>query len=526
MAATEWLLRDQVELQYRLSLAARVGRIGSTGLVALLVIALSVAALRDGRMGAWVRRAGELFAGSGKLAAGLLVAVFVAGWAMRPTPALAPLEKVPNILLISIDTLRSDHLSSYGYERPTSPRLDELAREGVRFENVVAPTSWTLPSHMSMLTGLDPLLTGVYVDTRSLPPDTDTLALRLSRLGYATGGVVSAGYLNAKWGFARGFDYYDDFSVGKRHFGADKQEITSPHIIQLANRWLDQWQRQESERPFFLFLHFYDVHYDFNPPPPYDTMFDPDYKGSLTGLDFDTNPALKPGLPQEDLNHLLSLYDGEIRHMDDQLGGFFDDLRQRGLFDDTIIAVTSDHGEEFGEHGRFGHRATLYDEVLLVPLIVRFPAKIRAGGVVPDQVRSIDIGPTLLELAGTDAAGFGSDGVDPLYQARTLVPLLDPESARGPERLAFGDLLGGKLRSVRTPAVKYVVDSKGRQELYDLVADPGEERNMSSADAGEQALSGLVESWVQFSESKDSQTQAVRASPQQIETLKSLGYIN
>ena len=396
MTATELVLRGRVELQHRLSLETRAGRIGSTLLTAALTLALAALALRETGLGARIRRSTEALATAGKPAAAVVLILLGVGWILRPAAALPPLEQAPNVLLISIDTLRADHLGSYGYPRPTSPRLDQLAREGARFETAVAPTSWTLPSHMSLLTGLDPLLTGVYVDTRSLPRGTDTLALRLAKLGYATGGVVSGGYLNAKWGFARGFDYYDDFSVGKRHFGADKQEITSPHILQLANRWLDQWQQRDSRRPFFLFLHFYDVHYDFNPPPPYDTMFDPDYQGTLTGLDFDTNPALKPGLPQRDLEHLLALYDGEIRHLDDHLGRFFDSLAERGVFDNTIVAVTSDHGEEFGEHGRFGHRETLYDEVLLIPLIVRFPAKIAPGTVVREQVRLIDVGPTLL----------------------------------------------------------------------------------------------------------------------------------
>ena len=207
----------------------------------------------------------RLLAGVGGALVIAVVAMAIGKPAKPPAPAGAP-----NILLISIDSLRRDHVSAYGYERPTSPRIDALAREGVLFDMAVAPTSWTLPSHVTMLTGLPARLHAVRETNQRFSRDVVTLAEVLSDTGYATAGFAAGSFLSATHGFAQGFDVYDDFTVLERERGELGSHLTSALSVGLARRWLDAHADADEQRPFFLFLHMWDVHYEYLPPPPYD----------------------------------------------------------------------------------------------------------------------------------------------------------------------------------------------------------------------------------------------------------------
>lgn len=433
----------------------------------------------------------------------------------------------PNILLISIDTLRADHVHSYGYERETTPTLDRLAAEGVRFASVTSPTSWTLPAHMSLLTGLDPLHHGLVSDYSSaLSRDVPLLAEVLREEGYATAAVVSAPYLSARWGYSRGFDRYDDYSVDSR------AAQTWPVVLDRVDRIFEDWDASGQSRPLFLFVHLWDVHSDFEPPPPYDTMFDPDYAGDLDSRHFLANPRIELDMPARDLEHLIALYDGEIRYTDDGVAELLSRFRDRGELDRTIVSVTADHGEEFFEHDRKGHRSTLYDEVTQVPWILRYPERIPAGTVVDVPVRLIDVAPTLLSLARVSAPSFARAATAP-FAARDLARWAQGEPDAEAPPPAFSHLdkpsccIPGPLYSIRTGDAKFIHDPEGDPvaSFFDLAVDPAEQTNLAGQDdPREEPLQSAVKTW-----STRSAERRTEAPPQlnadEVDALKDLGYI-
>ena len=298
----------------------------------------------------------------------------------------------PNIILISIDTLRQDHVGVYGYERNTTPVLDKIASEGVVFKNSYSTAPWTLPSHMSMFTGLPPSVHMVDIDDRSLDSKKDILTEILNSSGYVTGGFFSAIYLKGEYGFSRGFDLYSN------EIKKDSDTITDK-----ALEWIEE--RKQSE--FFLFLHYFDVHWPYRPPVKYAEKFGVDTSqkrwfryGKLMFLRNFTDPSVKMG--EKTRKKVIDLYDAEIYRIDASIGRLIAYLKEKKLYDKTIIMVTSDHGEEFKEHGSFGHFHQLYSELINVPLIIRFP-KIIPGGVVSEiPVSSVDISSILLDMASID----------------------------------------------------------------------------------------------------------------------------
>ncbi len=445
-------------------------------------------------------------------------------WGDRPRPSrLAAPPGSPNVLLISIDTLRADRLSCYGYDRPTSPTIDRIAAQGVLFERLIAASSWTLPTHMSLLTALDPLAHKVLNDGRILALDVPTAAERFLQAGYSTAGVVSSPYLNAFHGFSRGFESYDDYSVGDTLFGAGSYVKTSPSTLARGTAWLDRWDGAGRERPFFLFVHFWDVHHAYNPPPPYDAMFAP------AGAAPETIP---PGPHTHDLGdeaaaheREIALYDGEIRYVDTHIAQLLERLERLGALDDTVVAVTADHGEELWQRGYYGHRRTLFDEVTHVPLIIRFPGHLPAGRRVDGVVRQIDIAPTLLELAGLDPVSLGRGDPTLPYAARSLVPLAaNDASPSSPSLVAFSDLHDGVVRAVRAGDKKYIEDRESKL-YFDLSQDPEELENriLSEPDAA-LGFEQLLSAWAAAGGPDAGSTEA-DIPPEQLELLKSLGYI-
>jgi arylsulfatase A-like enzyme len=467
---------------------------------------------------------------AGALASALLIAV--GSLAMRVDGARQPAAAAghPNILLVSIDSLRADHVHAYGYRRETTPALDALAAEGARFATAVAPTSWTLPSHLTLLTGLPPERHGVVADGQRLTARALFVSEVLWAAGYTTAGFVSAPYLDAAYGFAQGFDHYDDYTLAKRSFTDSHHGETGPVIAGLFAEWLAGWEAGGGQRPFFAFLHLWDAHYDYTPPPPYDRLFDPDYTGDATADDFERNPRLHAGMDARDLAHVVALYDGEIRFVDATLARILDQLRGRGILDRTVVVVTADHGEEFFEHGRKGHKQALYDESILVPLVVRYPPRVPAATVVGEQVRLMDVPATILALAEVAApATFAGRADGPTAAARDLTPWMTAApGARPPALAAFADLVGDApvpLAAVRTAERKLIRERRagGRDALYDLTTDAGEQSPLRAA-PDSAALGAELSEWRQ-AWSSDRLATALALSDAQRERLRALGYL-
>jgi arylsulfatase A-like enzyme len=507
------------------------------GAPAMAAGALALAVIACLPLVAWTRGAQRLRSVRGGMI-GVLAAVLLLGGATSlalavrtgpdPRPAAPPR---PNILLVSIDSLRADHVHAYGYGPETSPAIDRLAREGVLFRTAVSPTSWTLPAHLSLFTGLTPQQHGVVADDQRLRDDAPLLSEVLWRKGYTTVGFVSAPYLDSAYGFDRGFEHYDDYTIAKRSFADSQRGPTSPALLRLFEDWFAAWKAGGRQRPFFAFVHMWDVHYDYTPPRPFDTWFDPDYTGAVTGEDFETNPAIHPGMAARDLAHVVALYDGEIRYTDLHLGLILDRLRAAGVLDDTIVVVTADHGDEFFEHGRKGHKQALYDESVRVPLVMRFPARIPAGRIVDAQVRLIDVATTIIALAGLPAQpGFGSAGPPEAYAAQDLTRWIDGAPSEVlPALPAFGHLIGDApvpVASLRTARQKLIVELDGarHEELFDLARDPGEhtdlaQRTPATADTLRQELVAWGEA-----QRVDRLAEAAPLSEESRERLRQLGY--
>jgi arylsulfatase A-like enzyme len=341
------------------------------------------------------------------------------------------------VLIVSIDTLRADRLGCYGYGRETSPALDRFARErAVRFEHAIAEAPWTLPSHVTMLSGLHPLTHGVRRPDEAPADEVVMLAERLRETHY-TFGVTDGGWISEPWGFARGFE----------SFHAADQDIERGVDVVL------QYVRHRTEKgPWFGFLHTYDVHCPYDPPPPYAGRFQSEGAEPIEVAGRCGNPHFNATKPSPGQARFLSdRYDEDARRVDDALARLFAALDELDLWDETVVIVTSDHGEEFLEYGQIGHERTLSPEVLAVPLLVAAPG---LGPRVVDAVVGLaDVVPTVLELVGRP--------VPPRLDGRSLVPLLRGEADPGREPFVLSELGWQVERMVRTSA-------NGRDEIEPL----------------------------------------------------------
>jgi arylsulfatase A-like enzyme/Flp pilus assembly protein TadD len=351
----------------------------------------------------------------------------------RPVPA------GPNVLLITIDTLRADRVGAYGGIGVETPALDGLAAEGVLFETSIAATPLTLPSHTSILTGMTPPRHGVRQNgIFRLDESRETLAERFRDAGYDTGAVVGAIVLDARFGLAQGFDFYDWTMPSRRASETGYPERSAAEVTEAALRWL-----RERDRVFFLWLHYYDPHAAYLPPASFQQRF--------------------AGRP----------YEGEIAYVDEQIERVFRELRSSGDWQRTVVIVTSDHGESLGEHGERTHAYTLYDAVLKVPLILRGPG-VPAGQRVSTVVSAIDVAPTILALVGL-APLSDADG-------RDLSPLWEVEH-RFEKRPAYAETLATQLDHGWAPLFAMRSDHHlyvraPRAELYDVRADPRQLANL------------------------------------------------
>jgi arylsulfatase A-like enzyme len=400
-------------------------------------------------------RAAFIVACAAAIAATICAAVSIGG--------CGPRRRSPNLIVLVIDALRADRLSCYGNPHPTSPAIDAVAAEGVLFEQAMAQCSFTPPAMASILTGRYVPSHGLLGWESRLAPAETTLADVVAGAGYRSAAFV---YLNllTRHGLSDGFGEGEEMVEGAERLTA------------LAKAWIEK----DRATPFFLLLHCYDVHRPYTPPAPYDTLFDPAYAGTIDGGN-ETIDAVNSGaraISPEDARHLAALYDGEIRCVDDTLGRFFAWLRETGLVDETVLVITSDHGEMLAERDaprlRYTHDPSLYDGVMRIPLIVRgpgVPRGVRAGA----QVREIDIMPTALDLLDIDVPASVQG-----------VSLFDAEGAARSEPLpAYADVYPEPtrperyLRALRVSGMKVIHNlTHGTWEKYDLAADPSESRNV------------------------------------------------
>ncbi|MCP3962459.1 MAG: sulfatase [bacterium] len=401
--------------------------------------------------------------------------------------------QAPNVILVSLDTLRADHLSLYGYERQTSPHIDSWARRcGTMFETAVAASPWTIPSHVSMLTGLDALRHGVNHPT-GLAPSMNTLAEYLREAGYTTFAVTGGGYLNSRFGFLQGFDRY--LSWGRR---ADSEAELERGIDELLESL-----EERGDGPFFAFFHTYEAHVPYRPRQPYLSRFRPEasetsprpigtrdlatseeegfeVRREWVWLDDTGRPHEGQALEASELDWGRDLYDSGIGHLDAQLGRLFESLENLDLERDTIVVVTSDHGESLGEQDRVGH-TSVHDVDLLVPLVVSLPGCELGGGRVSQQVRTVDIVPTVLDLVGVEAR----EAVD----GASLVPLIEGRQTDFPQEAWSYTARHNRGVSLRIGnRLKYIFNNtvwgpaRGRETLYRLRDDPGETNNLSATE--------------------------------------------
>ncbi len=393
--------------------------------------------------------------------------------------------RVRNVVLILVDTLRPDHLGAYGYGRPTSPAIDALAARGVVFENAFAQAPWTTPSIASLLGGLYPsaMDMGFWSDPGGpgrVADAVETLAEVVRAGGVRTHAITARGGTNAEFGFGQGFEEYDD--------DAGYVQLT----LERAEAFLDGLDDDER---FFLYLHTYDVH-NFNPPGEYREMFVEPYRGDLLPKER-LNKFLQGGTTrlearsfgEAEWRHVKSLYDACIRNVDDQIARLVETLRASGRLDDTLILVTADHGEEFGEHGSSGHGYAMYDESIRVPLILAHPSL--APARVAPQVRLLDVAPTLAALLGLAPSET--------WQGSDLSPLLEGRALSLP---VFVECAHNSLKAMRveSPRPRKLIVGQGRPKghLFALDVDPDETKTRHQDPDEREVLAAMKEAMLRW----------------------------
>ncbi|MFN2383448.1 MAG: sulfatase [Gemmatimonadota bacterium] len=412
------------------------------------------------------------------------------GWAAerRARGALpAPPAGAPNVLLIVLDTVRAANLSLYGYARETTPGLDRLARRGVVFEQAYATAPWTLPSHASLFTGRMPHDLSVEVN-QGLDGTHPTLAERFRAAGYASGGfVANRFYAGVHTGLARGFEHYDaaHLSPGEVMLSAALGRLAHRSVT-LRSRWRDAgrkyapavtaeflaWRDGVADRPWFAFLNYYDAHVDYHSAPPFDHAFP------------DPPP---PGPQRRALRIELDAYDRAIAYLDGELGRLLAALDRRGDLSDTIVVITSDHGEAFGEHGLQGHGNDLYRPVLHVPLLIVHQPRVSAGRRIGEPVSLRDVPATILDLAGLG---------DALLPGQSLAWAWRGGAFRTAASAVHADMTGrrwlparypvskGHMRALVTERFHFIRNGDGSEELYDYRRDPWEQTDLAETPEG------------------------------------------
>ena len=473
--------------------------------------------------------------------------------------------KKPNILLIVMDSARAANFSCYGYSRPTTPNLDKFAQDGVLFEQAIAEGCWSLPVHTSLFTGVYPLCHGITTSKDALPDGYPTLARMLKDNGYYTCCFTNNAYVSSHYGLIQGFEKVDEVWRAMQKRGVErplglrmikqleKRDRLARSLIQgiklvrrlkkmfrqkqrltdsgakLTNERIQKWMNEEWDRsrPFFMFVNFMEVHEKYDPPHPFDRRFMPSWYSPRRVAKVSPNKSEvlsgRNKRRKEDLEILQALYDGEMNYLDHRLGELFQFLKSKGIQDETLIVVTADHGEGLGEHDHLGHRKALFEELVHVPLLIRYPRLFPAGSRVPYQVQLADLVPTFLDIAGVSVDKSRMNG----FQSLRALPQQEIRPFTVAENTAIKSLDGVVARMIRTRTHKYIWKSSEQHELYDLVNDPGETKNVS----GEQPeiarhLHAQLEEWQRAHAGQQTEKRESDADEVVEERLRALGYMS
>jgi arylsulfatase A-like enzyme len=465
---------------------------------ALLALGVGTVAYRLARRWAdafdtWIRRTFPIM-----VVAILLVTVAVhlqaAGERGRqPAGTTAARAGAPDILFIVLDTVRSWNLSVYGYSRPTTPEIERWMGDGLRFEHALATASWTLPSHATMFTGRFPHeLTADWL--KPLDATYPTLAEVLSAQGYATAGFVgNVWYCSYETGLARGFSHYEDYVTSmpqimvtstlgrflvqfvrrKKPLRKSAEEVNSEFL-----GWLNA--RQDT-RPYFVFLNYWDTHNPYRPPAPFDRLYSA--PGAAALVEDLSDAAAAPNWPPEVRQAALDKYDESINYLDHHLGQLFAELKRQGRWDNTLVVLTSDHGEEFGERGLYFHGNSLYRASLEVPLLLRFPAAIPGGRSIPVPVSLKDLAATVLAVSGARPELPGRS-LARYWEGQAASPAageaLLMELNHAPRLPKDAPIAKGPMKAVLQDNLRLIRNGDGREELYDFANDRTDSHDLAA----------------------------------------------
>ena len=419
---------------------------------------------------------------------------------------------LPNVVLVVLDTLRADRLGCYGWKRARTPNLDALAGRGVRFSDATSVATWTLPSHASLFTSTYPSQHGLWKDQR-LSQDVVTLAEVLSDRGYHTAAFTESGFVTSEYGFARGFDSFD------------AQMRDCSETFARSQEWID-----DTRKPFFAFVQTYQVHSPYNPPQPFRKRLVRPYSGNLPErlevTEYGWTSGTEPPSP-EDMRYIQDLYDAEISYLDDQLGDFLRHIESEGLGNNTLFVITSDHGEEFFDHGSVSHGMSLYEEQLRVPLLLYQAGRFEGGRVANHPVHLLDLAPTIALAADAQLPlsweGVPLSVIGPSEERAMFVPMLTfftEEVFRGRPASALRE---GSLKFVDYPPKQRRNDPQQGPALFDLSSDPHEEHNLLDAQTAEEWSERVREFWSRYAPLSAPDTATLDEAA--IEELQRLGYV-
>ncbi len=435
------------------------------------------------------------------------------------------LEEKPNILWIVMDTVRADHVSGNGYYRNTTPNIDNIASEGILFENCIAEAPWTLPSHASMFTSLFPSKHGTDMEHQWLEDDFQTIAEVLRQHGYETFGYSNNPYVSPETNLSQGFDTFEVTLAGRYEAGS---ELADELKVSIAKRYVQNYllmdngacrtnevvkgwiaEAHQAETPFFVFINYMEAHIPYYPPEEYALP----YLGEGISLAeaMSINQSIEPyifgqvEMSDEDFEILRALYDGEISYLDFRIGQLFDYLKELQIWDNTVLIITADHGENFGDHQLMNHRLCVYDTLLHVPLIIRYPGLAETGMRVDEPVQLTDLFPTILDIVGIDGNGeeqiqghsLVEDGqkVGSTFAIAEYVSLLEVDCDRNPQFDV--SKYCRRLKTVRSNEFKYIWSSDGRDELYNISHDPGELNNLIETEPEKaEELKAVLQEWL------------------------------
>ena len=463
-------------------------------------------------------------------------------------------ENRPNIILMVMDATRPDHLSCYGHHRPTTPHIDQIAAEGVLYEQAISPAAWTLPSHASLFTGLNVSQHGTHFKHQYVEPRFATLAEMLRLQGYRTAGFSQSAWVSETFGFHRGFE---TFRLTKRLLEGMRHLFKRETLLEKGLRFLiegyypmtrrtngliRQWltRQHDEQSPFFFFVLYEDAHLPYRFREPYSSRYLGERIGQARRVNQDPHKYMagKVDMSEDDFEILRALYDVQLSFLDAMVGEFLDFLRDKGILDNTLLIITSDHGENIGDQGLMAHQYCVYDTLIHVPLIIRYPPLFPAGQRVYGQVQTSEIFTTIMSILGIEKEDIPND-----VRGRSLVPA---EVAANPLPFTIAEYLAPnmrrmlrvwpdgdysrydrQLRALRQDDYKYIWSSDGRNELYNLKLDPKELHNLIDSEPEKaQDLGAQLERWLaslersQFEDELEPEMEEVLR-----ERLEGLGYL-